>query len=87
MLYAFNCMRWGRCKGYRSFRFNSRLYQALKEQYSKLRRDKMQKENNPMSGRIWIYSNELKKSKIWNKDLPIPDGWKVGRKITSWDDD
>lgn len=26
MLYAFNCMKWGRCKGERSFKFNSRLY-------------------------------------------------------------
>ena len=26
MLYAFNCMKWGRCHGRRSFKFNSRLY-------------------------------------------------------------
>jgi len=26
MLYAFNCMKWGRCRGERSFKYNSRLY-------------------------------------------------------------
>lgn len=26
MLYAFNCMKWGRCKGKRSFKYNSKLY-------------------------------------------------------------
>lgn len=31
MLYAFNCMKWGRCDGERAFKFNSRLYQRIKE--------------------------------------------------------
>ena len=59
----------------------------MKQRYSNLRRDLMREEANPMRGKIWIHSNELKQSKVWNKEMPIPDGWKMGRKITSWDED
>ena len=83
MLYAFNCMKWGRCKGERSFKFNSRLYQSIKEQYAKLRSQMMKTNHNPNVGKIWIYSDELKRSKKWDKSLPIPDGWKQGR-VVDW---
>ena len=36
MLYAFNCMKWGRLDGERIFKYNSRLYQKLKEKFSVL---------------------------------------------------
>ena len=84
MLYAFNCMKWGRCKGKRSFKFNSRLYQKVKEQYSKLRRQLMKTNNNPMHGRMWIYSLELELSKQHDKSLPIPKGWFAGRHAKEW---
>lgn len=83
MLYAFNCMRWGRRSGKSSFKFNSRLYQALKEQYSRLRSQMMKTDHNPSMGRIWIYSDELKQSKKWDKNVPIPKGWKQGR-VVDW---
>jgi hypothetical protein len=60
MLHAFNCMKWGRCKGKRSFKFNSRLYQKVKEEYSELRRSVMNSESNPMHNKIWIHSDELR---------------------------
>ena len=84
MLYAFNCMKWGRCKGKRAFKFNSRLYQKIKEEYSKLRCKIMKTKSNPMRNRIWIHSIELKQNKCWNKELPIPSGWEKGR-VFNWD--
>ena len=37
--------------------------------------------NNSQYGTMWIYNIELKQSKKIKKSDPIPDGWKVGRKI------
>jgi hypothetical protein len=36
----------------------------------------MKTDHNPSMGRIWIYSDELRQSKKWDKSLPIPKGWK-----------
>ena len=83
MLYAFNCMKWGRCKGKRSFKFNSKLYQKIKESYSKLRKHMMKTKDNPMKNKIWIHSLELMQNKCWNKDIPIPKGWCKGR-VFNW---
>ena len=83
MLYAFNCMKWGRCDGERSFKYNSRLYQKLKERFSKMRSENMKSPDNPHRGKIWIYSDMLKQNKPWDKNEPLPDGWKVGR-IINW---
>ena len=84
MLYAVNCMKWGRCKGKRSFKFNSRLYQKVKHQYSELRSNLMKTNDNPMCGRMWIYSLKLKTSKQHDKTLPIPKGWFAGRHTLEW---
>lgn len=81
MLYAFNCMKWGRIDGRRSFRFNSRLYQLNKEKYAIIRSEMMKTKNNPIIGKMWIHSDELKMAKIWDKDKPIPEGWLKGRKL------
>lgn len=78
MLYAFNCMKWGRIDGKRAFRYNSRLYQQLKEKFSELRIT-MMSINNPMHGKIWICNYDLEESKIWNAEDPLPDGWVRGR--------
>ena len=83
MLYAFNCMKWGRCDGERSFKYNSRLYQVIKEQYAKLRSRMMKTNHNPSKGKIWIYSDDIKQNKQWDKNLPIPKGWKQGR-VVDW---
>ena len=82
MLYAFNCMRWGRVDGNRQFKYNSRLYQRLNEKYSLLRKDLMESGiTNPSFGKSWIYNDELRQSKLWDMNIPLPDGWQVGRKI------
>lgn len=84
MLYAFNCMKWGRCDGERSFKYNSRLYQKLKERFSKMRSENMKSLDNPHLGKIWIYSVLLRQNKQWDKNEPLPDGWSIGR-IINWD--
>jgi len=61
MLYAFNCMKWGRLNGKRAFKYNSRLYQRLKEKFSELRITIMSSKN-PMSGKIWICNFDLEES-------------------------
>lgn len=83
MLHAFNCMRWGRNNGARSFKFNSRLYQSVKEKFSKIRSNEMKTNKNPSNGKIWIHSDKLKKSKQWNKESFIPEGWEIGR-VVDW---
>lgn len=84
MLYAFNCMKWGRCDGERSFKYNSRLYQKIKSEYANLRKLMMKSSDNPHRGTIWIHSDELKQNKQWKKELPLPNGWKVGR-VIDWE--
>lgn len=83
MLYAFNCMKWGRCEGERSFRFNSRLYQALKERYSKLRSRMMKTPHNPSKGKHWICNKDLKLSICIEPNALYWDylasGWRTGR--------
>ena len=74
---------WENTNGNRSFRFNSRLYQAMKKQYSQLRKELMPFDS-PSLGKIWIHSVELKKSILWDKTQPIPDGWNIGR-VMNWD--
>lgn len=78
MAYAFNCMKWGSVNGNRNFKFNSRLYQRLKEKYSQVRSDIM-RTKNPMSGKVWIHSTQLCQSKRQYSSEPIPEGWSIGR--------
>ena len=79
MLYAFNCMKWGRCKGKRTFKFNSRLYQKMKERYSKLRHSIMQTSHNPSIGKHWVMNMQLKACKLVNDSYILEDGWVYGR--------
>lgn len=44
----------------------------------------MKSSDNPHIGTIWIYSDELKQTKKWIKEVPLPDGWNYGR-IINWD--
>ena len=78
-------MKWGRCNGERTFKFNSRLYQSIKARYSKLRSWMMRmSSHNPSMGTIWIHSDKLMESKKWKKDLPVPNGWITGR-VINWE--
>ena len=38
-------------------------------------------ENNSRFGTMWIYNSDIKKNKTIKKGDPIPDGWKIGRKM------
>lgn len=79
MLYAFNCMKWGRCDGERSFKFNSRLYQKVKKHYSELRRAMMKTSHNPSFGKKWVMNRQLQKCKCVDSSYVLEDGWEYGR--------
>ena len=83
MVYAFNCMRWGRIDGARSFKFNSRLYEQLKTKYAKIRVEYMNN-NNPMSNKEWICNFDTEESMIHDASETIPDGWVKGRHSKEW---
>lgn len=82
MIYALNCMRYGRVSGSRAFKFNSRLYEKLKAKYSEIRSSLMAGRNNAMFGKRWIFNFELERSKVIGKNDSIPEGWLLGRHST-----
>lgn len=53
--------------------------EKAKETFSKIKHQ--QGENNNQYGTMWIYSIDEQKSIRINKNDPIPDGWKKGRKM------
>lgn len=73
MLYAFNCMKWGRCKGKRSFKFNSRLYQKMKKRYSNFRRIVMKTSINPSKNKHWVYDTFNEVCYLMDKSIPLED--------------
>jgi len=62
---------------------NSRMYQMVREQHSlhmgKMNSDINKGERNPNFNKIWISNNELKISKLIDKNLQIETGWVKGR--------
>lgn len=60
--------------------FNSRLYEALKINFSKVMKHLQSGNNNSQFGSFWIYNPELKENKKIYNEKDIPDGWYVGRK-------
>lgn len=64
--------------------FNSRLYEALRVNFSKVMNELQSGNNNSQFGSFWIFNPYLKiNKKIYNGDN-VPDGWFVGRKYI-WD--
>ena len=61
--------------------FNSRLYEALRSNFSIVMSTLHSGEKNPQYGSMWIYNLELKESKKIPKGDNIPDGWLKGRKM------
>lgn len=78
MVYAVLCMRRGVADGRRSYKFNSKLYEKMRLRFVDLMR-KFMADHCPTRGKTWIYNLDLLQSKPWPKELPIPDGWKIGR--------
>lgn len=60
---------------------NSRLYEALRTNFSKVMKKAQSGENNAQYGSRWVYSDEAKQSKRIAKHEALPDGWNEGRKL------
>ena len=58
---------------------SSEARQKRKDSLEKINHQKGEK--NSQYNTVWIYSEELQKSKKISKDEDIPEGWKLGRKI------
>lgn len=61
--------------------FNSRLYAALRDNFSKVMSNLNRGENNPTYGKRWIYNMELRQSIRILKEDALPEGWLEGRVI------
>ena len=61
--------------------FNSRLYEALRGNFSSVMSLAQSGKGNSQYGTMWIYNLDLKESKKIPKGNDIPDGWLKGRKI------
>lgn len=59
--------------------YNSRLYAALRKNFSSVMSIIQSGKNNSQYGTMWICNMELKESKTIKKDDPIPEGWIKGR--------
>lgn len=60
---------------------SNKLYGWLKRKFSIAQSVLQTGTNNSQYGRVWIYSDELMESTLIDADEPIPNGWKLGRKI------
>jgi hypothetical protein len=61
--------------------FNSRLYEALKLNFSSVMSLLQRGKGNSQYGTMWISNIELEESKKIQKTDPIPEGWVKGRKV------
>ena len=61
--------------------FNSRLYEALRKNFSSLMSVIQTGKNNSQYGTMWISNIELKESKKIRKSDNIPEGWIKGRNV------
>lgn len=59
--------------------FNSRLYEALRINFSLIMSKSQKGKNNSQYGKMWVCNVELKENKKINKLDPIPEGWIKGR--------
>ena len=77
MVNAFLMMK---CSSYNQYRyFNSRLYESLKNDFSKTMSISQSGKKNSNYGKMWISNIESRKNRKINKDEPIPENWIKGR--------
>ena len=68
----------------RSYKINSRLFESLKIELSKVQSIQQTGENNSQYLTHWIFNPSIKECKKANKSDPIESGWFVGR-VMDWD--
>ena len=61
--------------------YNSRLYEALRGNFSSVMSYAQSGKRNSQFGTKWISNIDLKKSKRIKKDEPLPNGWVEGRNV------
>lgn len=82
MLNAFIMMNCQSTCGQKRY-FSSRIYSALKKEYSKYRSDSTKGENNPAHGTKWICIPDTLINKKISLSENIPDGWVRGRNLVT----
>lgn len=60
---------------------SSRNYEKLRKAFSESMSLSQTGGLNSQFGTVWIHSLELRESKKINKNIPIPEGWSIGRVI------
>ncbi len=65
--------------------FNSRLYEALRKNFSSVMSLIQTEKGNSNYGNIWICNLETKENKLIKKDSSIPEGWIKGRNIWNYE--
>lgn len=79
MLKAFNMMKAGRDGSHIK---NSRMFEYFRDDFAKAMSDLQQGERNSQYGTSWYYHPELKISKRFKVDDPIPEGFIKGRVLS-----
>jgi len=60
---------------------NSRMYEHIREQFSRSVSSSQSGKGNSQYGKIWIYSDDLKQTKRIDHKDSVPQGWKPGYKL------
>lgn len=61
------------------YEFNSKYYEKLRREYSKIKSNEMLGANNRMFGKMWISSIALEQRKLIEATEEVPEGWQKGR--------
>jgi len=61
--------------------YNSRMYEMIRMQFSKIQSKSQSGKRNSQFGKVWIYNLQLKKSKKIYKNESLEPGWNYGRII------
>ena len=82
---AFGYMMWGKGEAHeRDYLVSGRLYEKLKQEFSKAMKYWQTGEGNSQYGKIWVYNPQAKQNKKILKSESVPDGWLKGR-VLNWE--
>lgn len=61
--------------------YNSRMYEWVRTQFSKVQSISQTGKNNSQFGKVWVFNLQLQKTKKVDKNEPLEPGWCYGRVI------